>query len=417
MKPSNLRLTRKFSAAITMLALTFLPAALFADGDPVGNWNITVDMAGTEIPATMTVTKNDDGSLAGKLTSPMGEAELTNVSFDGNKLAFTQTFGEGDTAIEMSFEGTLDGDSFSGMLNSDMGEMAVNGTRALPGDPTGDWDITVDMAGTEIPASMTVTRNNDGSLTGKLTSPMGEAELTNVTFEGSDLAFTQTFGEGDAAIEMAFEGTLDGDTFSGMLTSDMGEMAVNGKRKVGISGTWALTSDSELGVTTLPFVINKDMTATFSEYDVENLVLNGSTLTFEVTVDIEGTELPLEFEGDITDAGTIEGVFLMQGAEVATVVIARASGAPGTWNITSDSQLGVVEHVLVFTEDGTGTIDETELNDLVIDGNVISFQVELEVEGQFFDLTFEGAIDGSAITGEFLMEGAPVADIEGTRAQ
>ncbi|MFP6616545.1 MAG: hypothetical protein VCB26_09085, partial [Candidatus Hydrogenedentota bacterium] len=293
MKPSNLRLTRKFSAAITMLALTFLPAALFADGDPVGNWNITVDMAGNEIPATMTVTKNDDGSLAGKLTSPMGEAELTNVSFDGNKLSFTQTFGEGDTAIEMSFEGTLDGDSFSGMLNSDMGEMAVNGTRALPGDPTGDWDITVDMAGTEIPASMTVTRNDDGSLTGKLTSPMGEAELTNVTFEGSDLAFTQTFGEGDAAIEMAFEGTLDGDTFSGMLTSDMGEMVVNGKRKVGISGTWALTSDSELGVTTLPFVVNKDMTATFSEYDVENLVLNGNTLTFEVTVDIEGTELPL----------------------------------------------------------------------------------------------------------------------------
>jgi hypothetical protein len=165
-------------------------------------------------------------------------------------------------------------------------------------------------------------------------------------------------------------------------------------------------------------MINKDMSAIYADFEVESLAFDGKTLTFDVTIEVEGSELPLEFEGDMTDPGTIEGVFLMEGQEVATVVIARAGGASGTWNITSDSQFGVIEHELIFSEDGSvATVDGTDARDVSIDGNAVSFQIELDVEGQSFDLTFEGEVDGSSIGGAFLLDGQEVADIEGTKAQ
>jgi hypothetical protein len=43
-------------------------------------------------------------------------------------------------------------------------------------------------------------------------------------------------------------------------------------------------------------------------------------------VSIEGTEIPLNFDGDF-DGDGFEGAFLMQGQQVASVVIARVSEA------------------------------------------------------------------------------------------
>jgi hypothetical protein len=91
---------------------------------------------------------------------------------------------------------------------------------------------------------------------------------------------------------------------------------------VNIVGDWVLTSDSELGVISLPLTINEDLSGTYSEFDIENAAFEGSTLTFDVTVSIDGTEIPLNFDGDL-DGGSIEGVFMVEGQQVAEVVIAR----------------------------------------------------------------------------------------------
>ena len=107
----------------------------------------------------------------------------------------------------------------------------------------------------------------------------------------------------------------------------MGEMGVTGVRAGGsIVGEWSFTSDSQLGIITMPFIVNEDMTATYSEYDVEDLVQDGNNITFAVTVSVEGSDLPLTFEGEMTGTDSAEGVFLMEGSEVATVEITR--GAP-----------------------------------------------------------------------------------------
>ncbi|MFP6582916.1 MAG: hypothetical protein VCD00_10225 [Candidatus Hydrogenedentota bacterium] len=327
MNSDTLRTARRIFASIALVACLLIPTTLYAEGDPTGNWKIEIDMAGTPVQADLIVSANDDGTLTGNLKSAMGDAELSDVTFEGDTLAFTQTFGEGDAALTFSFEGTLDGDTFEGILSSDMGEMAVKGARGGANNPIGDWDVSIDMAGTPVAASLSVSANDDGTLTGNLKSAMGDAELSNVTYEGDKLAFTQTFGEGDAALTFAFEGTISGDTFEGTLSSDMGEMAVTGSRSVGsIVGEWTFTSDSQLGVITMPFIVNEDMSATYSEYDIEDLVQDGKNITFAVTVSVDGNDLPLTFEGIISSSDLIEGAYLMDGSEVATVEIVR--GAP-----------------------------------------------------------------------------------------
>ena len=92
---------------------------------------------------------------------------------------------------------------------------------------------------------------------------------------------------------------------------------------------------------------------------------------------------------------------------------ARPSAAGGG----DDSPLGVVEHVLVFADATAGTLDGTELTDVVIEASNIAFNVSLDVQGQVYDLAFEGSVAGPTIAGAFIMDGSPVAEITGARAE
>ena len=287
-------------------------------------------------------------------------------------------------------------------------------------DPTGDWDIVVDMAGTPIEAQMTVMKNDDGSLAGKLSSPMGEAELSNVKHEGDSLAFEQTFGEGDAAMVFTFEGTLDGDTFEGMLNSEMGEMKVTGTRAGAeggsFVGSWSVTSESQLGEITSPLVVNDDMSGTYAEqFEIEDVTQEGSFVSFYVEVDYEGNFLPLTFEGEMSGADKIEGIFLMDGAEVATVVATREASIFGTWDITSESVLGEIKHVLILNADMSGKFDAFDLEAMEVEGNEIYFETEYEADGQAIYLEVELTVDGSSIVGDAYADGSAVAEITGTK--
>jgi hypothetical protein len=302
--------------------------------------------------------------------------------------------------------------------------MTVCTLALLPGlahadnDPTGDWDIVIDMGGTPVEATLNVTKNDD-DLAGKLVSAMGEAELSNVTFDGTNLSFTQTFGEGDTALKFEFKGAMDSnDAFSGMLSSDMGEMGVTGVRHgtgAGIVGTWTLTSDSELGVMEFPFVVKEDMTATYSTFPVVDLKHEGDAVTFGVTVEVEGTEYPLSFEGAFENPNTVKGDFIMDGGPVADVVIARIVDFYGTWNVTSESSLGTLERVLIVNEDGTGTYNDFAISSFALDGNKVTFDVTLDINGQEAPLSFKGTFEDTELTGDFAMDGENVAEVTGTK--
>jgi hypothetical protein len=173
---------------------------------------------------------------------------------------------------------------------------------ALPGfaqdaaapDPTGLWNVEVDMGGTPLAATLTVVKNDDGTYGGTLNSPMGPMSLEKVDYKpGESISFSETIGEGDTAISFTFEGKFtDADHFEGKLVSEtMGEMMVKGARgkpENPLAGVWNVTSDSQLGKLERKLVIYKNSSGKYisedAEYKISNLAVNGDAVEFDVTV-------------------------------------------------------------------------------------------------------------------------------------
>jgi hypothetical protein len=84
----------------------------------IGDWEMETEFQGSIIPAVMTLSVRD-GKLEGVWVSMDQEMELIDLKFDGEKLSFKRTMGEGGTTID--FEGTVKGNEISGKYFSPMG--------------------------------------------------------------------------------------------------------------------------------------------------------------------------------------------------------------------------------------------------------------------------------------------------------
>lgn len=95
----------------------------------VGEWQMDVEMPEREIVEKLTITKNADGTLAGKWEGRRGESTISDVKFEAGKLTFTRTIKFGDREFTMTYEGTVEGDNMTGVFWSERGEREANATR------------------------------------------------------------------------------------------------------------------------------------------------------------------------------------------------------------------------------------------------------------------------------------------------
>jgi hypothetical protein len=95
----------------------------------VGEWQMNVMMPVREIVEKLTITKNADGTLAGKWEAQRGENTISDVKFEADKLTFTRTSKFGKREITMTFAGTVEGDNIKGVFSSERGEREANATR------------------------------------------------------------------------------------------------------------------------------------------------------------------------------------------------------------------------------------------------------------------------------------------------
>jgi hypothetical protein len=106
-----------------------------AKGDITGEWQINITVPAREIVEKLTITKNADGTLAGKWEAQRGENIISDVKLEGGKLTFTRTSKFGDREFTMTFEGTVEGDNIKGMFKSERGEREANATRITLAKP------------------------------------------------------------------------------------------------------------------------------------------------------------------------------------------------------------------------------------------------------------------------------------------
>lgn len=82
---------------------------------------------------------------------------------------------------------------------------------ALAADVSGKW--TADVQGRNGTQTITFEFHVDGStLTGKVTTPRGESDISNGKIDGDNITFGQTMSMGGNDMTITYTGKIDGDT-------------------------------------------------------------------------------------------------------------------------------------------------------------------------------------------------------------
>jgi hypothetical protein len=105
------------------------------------------------------------------------------------------------------------------LLNSS-GVLAADNSAVL-----GQWDLSLNLQGNEIPINLTITEDTDG-LGGTWTSPRATNTLSDVSLVGDTLSFSMQTQQG--SLKVSFE--LEGDTLNGGLSTPQGNLPIVGKK-------------------------------------------------------------------------------------------------------------------------------------------------------------------------------------------
>jgi hypothetical protein len=120
MKQARVFLASALLALLTAAPVSGQEAEQERAVDVSGVWEIT-----SETPrGTMTrkVTFEQDGSsLNGTMETQMGTVPIQNGLVEGNKISFTVVFSRGDRSFEMTYSGTVDGDTAKGTVQMPRG--------------------------------------------------------------------------------------------------------------------------------------------------------------------------------------------------------------------------------------------------------------------------------------------------------
>jgi hypothetical protein len=212
-------------AGVVLTCLALAGVVTAAEG-VVGEWEFK-----NQMKATMTISKEADGKLAGTWSGQRGESALSDISFENNTLKFTQTMSFNGQEMKTTYEGKVEGTKLTGKGQGGRGEFAFEG--ALQGEAkkgadavVGAWSITIIMSSDKL----TITKDANGTLTGKWEGQRGESKISNMKFEGGKLTFIRTSDFGGQIRESEFEGTVEGDAIKAVFKSDRGDREANATR-------------------------------------------------------------------------------------------------------------------------------------------------------------------------------------------
>jgi hypothetical protein len=251
--------------ALALLVLAPLPA--FTQSDATGDWVVTIDTP--QGPQTIDATMKQAGEeLTGTIVSPLGSVDFKGKMIkDALDIAYTLDI-QGN-AVEMKMTGTLAGDTITGNLSlGGLGDVPWSAKRkpagaatttaaaaaaapaaaattataaaaaapaaaaaasATGGGVTGKWDVTLNMAGNQMPASANFTQAGD-KVTGTLGTQMGEMPVSG-TMSGNALKLAFTVETPQGNLEIVMTGDVTGDNIAGKMTlTGLGEGEWTGKR-------------------------------------------------------------------------------------------------------------------------------------------------------------------------------------------
>lgn len=286
--------------ATLLLVVPVLASPGRADERIAGEWELTMDFAGQDLFATLTVAQRDDGSYTGR----WGTDDLSDVAFDGEMLTFSREASFGGNAFTMNFSAALNEGRLEGTVGNEQVELRVTGVRMDRKSPAlGQWDVSFRIQDRDVTARLSVTNGDDGDLAAEWIADFGEHTVTGVRFEDGRLTVERTVKFQEQELEVTYVANVDGDTLTGTLQSTLGEVPANGTRfGAELIGTWELSATSDGETRTRYLTVFPDLTARYDFFLAEipvDITLEGEQVTFHAEVGLGDRSLGTDFTGTL----------------------------------------------------------------------------------------------------------------------
>ena len=269
-----------------------------------GDWLVKVDYDGRQFESILSFSRDRDGNLTGNWISFMGLSELKDIKYEEGKISFSrESRGRDGETRTSNFKGTIEDGKISGTWSSSRGDYTLEGKRA-PRIPraVGSWEMKYQIGDREITSKLDIKVDKEGNLTGQWQSRRGESEVTNLQYERGKLTFKRISTYQDRKREMTFEGNVRGDTLSGMIKSERGEIEVEGKLIGGsLIGTWNLEVAYESGNRKQRLLVNPDMSGMYGAIPIKKINLEDDKVDFLTVLKFGDQSFEITFEGKIED--------------------------------------------------------------------------------------------------------------------
>ena len=120
----------KFGIGFMIFALTFclISTGVYSGQNEalLGTWDVETEDGQFSFAFKFFM---EEDTLAGTFEGPMGDVEMQNIEFKDKQIKFSLEIDMGDMVIAVDVDATVDGDSLTGMIAADMGEMGISGTK------------------------------------------------------------------------------------------------------------------------------------------------------------------------------------------------------------------------------------------------------------------------------------------------
>lgn len=286
----------------------------------------------------------------------------------------------------------------------------LSSRAAAEDDITGEWEVTMRFGNRDSFATLAIVRTPDGKLTGT----WGRNEISRVKFDGGKLTFERTVRFGDNEFSMDYEGTLKDGKLEGSLSTDQGDFpasAVRKKAKSPALGQWNINfTVGDRDISAILSVtegkgglLEAQWTSSAGEHTVSDVLFKDGKLSFARKSKFDDFELESTYSGTVS-ADKLLGAIRSDRGDIAANGERAGAKLIGEWELTSETDRGPRTSTLTIYGDLTGRYEvfggETPIQDLKLDGDQVSFRVELGFGDQTFNMDFKGKLDGSVLKGE-----------------
>ncbi|MCF7956931.1 MAG: hypothetical protein K9M57_00645 [Phycisphaerae bacterium] len=303
---------QKLILALTcFLAVQIMAADLLAQAQSsrrgrgvYGDWDVKVDYDNRQMESILSFSRDEKGKMTGEWISFWGVNDLTELEFQDSELRFNMTRKNRDgNTTTTKFTGTIKEGKLSGTLVSDRGENKLTGERSKRVHrAVGSWEMKLKMGEREITSTLVVKADKEGKLTAEWQSEQGEHKVSDLEYQRGKLSFKRSSKIRDRQFESTFEGTLRGDTLSGTIKSERGEVPVEGERiGTALIGTWNLEVVSERGNRKQRLLVNPDMTGLMGAMNIKKVNFEGDQVSFSIAMEFGERKFEMSFKGKIKE--------------------------------------------------------------------------------------------------------------------